>query len=402
MKNPKSFFQQRFPKEFEPAVFHDKQKIVGVVHFIVCVTCIVSGSVMYFYDMKSYLSLLLLGLVCFGGWLLNRAGHPKISAVILLVALLIAIQYNIFQGYGMHDVAIIAWPTLIFFAGLLFGWRVIPYFTALIVIMAVMTKVFPNAQNFTGYADTGDLIVLLLILVGFNFVGMAILRGNEHSILALRESEERYRQLYENSTVGLYRTTPDGQILLANPAMVRMMGFSSFEDVSSRNLEKEGYAPDYDRAHFIEVIEQNGEVKGFETFWTRRDGTTIYVRDSAHVTRDEQGKTLYYDGIIEDVTEHKRLEDAVKQSEAKYRRMIETTNEGVIVFDRDTRMTLINQQAASMLGYTIEELLGRKLESLLFEEDLGDHQVQMQLRSQGKSSVLNLFIAYGIKRLILL
>jgi len=73
---------------------------------------------------------------------------------------------------------------------------------------------------------------------------------------ALRESEERFHSLYENSTVGLYRTTPDGRILLANPTLVKMLGFSSFEELAQRKLEQEGYEPDYSRSAFLERIER--------------------------------------------------------------------------------------------------------------------------------------------------
>jgi len=124
----------------------------------------------------------------------------------------------------------------------------------------------------------------------------------------LRESEERFRTLYENSTLGLYRTTPEGQILLANPALVKMLDFSSAEELTSRNLEKSGFAPSYPRRMFLETIEKDGMIKGLESSWTKRNGTTVFVRESARAMRDSQGKTLFYDGTVEDITERKRAE----------------------------------------------------------------------------------------------
>ncbi len=135
--------------------------------------------------------------------------------------------------------------------------------------------------------------------------------------VALRESEERFRSLYENSTVGLYRTTPDGRILLANPTLVRILGYSSLDELATRELEKHGFEPSYDRAQFLERIERDGEVEGLESSWTRRDGTAIFVRESARAIRDLQGKTLYYDGTVEDITERKRAEDEIRRLNAE-------------------------------------------------------------------------------------
>jgi len=126
---------------------------------------------------------------------------------------------------------------------------------------------------------------------------------------ALVESEERFRSLYENATVGIYRTTPDGQILMANPALVRMLGYGSFEDLSQRDLTKKGYEPEYPREEFRKRIEQEGKVQGLESAWKRKDGATIFVRESAHLVQDENGQPLYYEGTVEDITERKKTEE---------------------------------------------------------------------------------------------
>src|SRR5674476_566638 len=90
---------------------------------------------------------------------------------------------------------------------------------------------------------------------------------------ALRESEERFRSLYENVTIGIYRTTLEGRIMMANPAMVSMLGFDTFEQLANRNLQQEGYEPDYPRSKFLETIEKDGRIIGLESAWNRRNGT---------------------------------------------------------------------------------------------------------------------------------
>jgi PAS domain S-box-containing protein len=124
----------------------------------------------------------------------------------------------------------------------------------------------------------------------------------------LQESEERFRGLYENSTVGIYRTTPDGKIILANPTLVKLLGYPSFEELSERNLEKDGFEPSYERTHFMDVLKREGEVKGLESAWTRMDGTTLFIRESARAINDKEGKIIYYDGIVEDITLQKKAE----------------------------------------------------------------------------------------------
>ena len=133
---------------------------------------------------------------------------------------------------------------------------------------------------------------------------------------ALRESEERFRSLVENATVGIYRTTPQGRILMANRTLVSMLGYTDFAALAARNLEEDGFEPGYSRREFRERIERDGEVRGLEEGWTRPDGSVIFVRESARAIRGEDGKILYYDGIVEDITERKRAEEALRRSEA--------------------------------------------------------------------------------------
>jgi two-component system cell cycle sensor histidine kinase/response regulator CckA len=130
---------------------------------------------------------------------------------------------------------------------------------------------------------------------------------------ALQESELRFRSLYENASIGLYRTTPDGNILLANPALVKMLGYTSFQKLAERNLEKEGFESSSQRKEFLEKIERDGEVIGYDSKWICQDGAAIFVLESARAIRDSHGKTLYYDGTVEDMTERRQMEDGLRQ-----------------------------------------------------------------------------------------
>ncbi len=119
---------------------------------------------------------------------------------------------------------------------------------------------------------------------------------------ALRESEGHIHSLFDNATIGMYRTTPDGRILLSNPAGVHMLGFDSFDEMAKRNLEKDGSDAAYPRSQFRERLENEGTVIGLESTWTKKDGSIIFVSESATAVRDTQGNILYYDGTFEDIT----------------------------------------------------------------------------------------------------
>jgi len=135
---------------------------------------------------------------------------------------------------------------------------------------------------------------------------------------AIRESEERFRGIFENSLVGLYRTTPDGRILMANPALVNMLRYPSIEKLLVElNLETDGYESQCDRQAFKRLIEEQGQVVGLESAWKRSDGTTLFVRESARAVRDENGNVLYYEGTVEDITGRKKAEKQLLEDRAQ-------------------------------------------------------------------------------------
>ena len=186
---------------------------------------------------------------------------------------------------------------------------------------------------------------------------------------ALRASEERFRGLYENATVGIYRTTPDGRVLMANPSLLRMLGFDSFEELAQRNLGQEGYEPDYPRTQFLEAMEKDGQVLGLESAWHKRAGGTIFVRESARLIRDPQGQPLYFDGTVEDITERRRAEDALKQTELLFRGLFELSPDSVVLMDPyapNVSWPIIdcNAAACQMNGYRRDELIGVSIDIL--------------------------------------
>jgi PAS domain S-box-containing protein len=134
------------------------------------------------------------------------------------------------------------------------------------------------------------------------------------------------------------------------------------EELKGRNLEEEGFEPLYPRTRFKELMERDGQVVGLEAAWTRRDGSTIWARESARAVRDSGGRTLFYEGTVEDLTERKLAEQALRESEEKYRNLVERANDGIIII-QDSIVLFANTRAAEIWGGTRDELIGTSFAS---------------------------------------
>ncbi len=136
----------------------------------------------------------------------------------------------------------------------------------------------------------------------------------------LQKIQTQFRSFYEHTNIGLYRTTPDGHILMANPAIIRMLGYDSFEDLTGLNLEQNGFIPEFPREKFIRRLEEKGEIVDYETALKKKDGSALYVRESARIIRDKAGKTLYFEGTIVDITKRKLVEKKLENQTEELRK----------------------------------------------------------------------------------
>ncbi len=199
----------------------------------------------------------------------------------------------------------------------------------------------------------------------------------------LAESEERYRTLFRDVPVGIYRTTPDGRVLMANPYLARMLGLDEAE-VLKLNLEKEGFGPRYQRSEFRAAVER-GEVRGLESEWIRRDGTTIYVRENARAIRDESGNVLFYEGTVEDITERRAIERALEESEAHFRALAENAGDAILVAVGDGTHVYVNPRAVAMTGYESDELLAMRFQDLAHPDEVPMLEERYRRRQAGEA-----------------
>ncbi|MEM0961776.1 MAG: PAS domain S-box protein [Bacteroidota bacterium] len=202
---------------------------------------------------------------------------------------------------------------------------------------------------------------------------------------ALRESEQRYQSLFEHIPIGMYQTAADGQILLANSALARLIGASSIEEARASNAI-DFYKDPADRDRFRRLILRDGAVKSFETSWKRPDGSTRYVRLDARVALDDNGDPLYYEGAVEDITTEREALVALRRNEARFRALVQDSSDVVVVTDRQHRLTYVSPAISRLLGRDPDPLIGTPLVELVHPDDVDTAQTFLQRAEDGSAA----------------
>jgi PAS domain S-box-containing protein len=187
---------------------------------------------------------------------------------------------------------------------------------------------------------------------------------------ALRESEEKYRTLTNNVNLGVYRNTVGlrGRFLEANPAIVKMFGHKSKEEFLAINVS-DLYQNAEDRKQFNENILREEFVRNEELELKKKDGTPLIGSISAVAVKDEEGNVKFYDGIIEDITERKRAEKALQESERKLRLLAENMRDAVFIYDMNGRLQYVNPVVEKLTGYSMKEIHEQNFINYIHPED---------------------------------
>jgi PAS domain S-box-containing protein len=145
-------------------------------------------------------------------------------------------------------------------------------------------------------------------------------KHNEETLEALRRAEQKYRSIFEHCLEGIFQTTPEGQYLSANPALARMYGYESADELIAdlTDITRRLYVQAGRRAEFIQLVREQGKVIDFESEIFRRDGSVIWISENARVVRDEvSGEVLYYEGMVQDISRRKAAEEERDQANAR-------------------------------------------------------------------------------------
>jgi PAS domain S-box-containing protein len=177
------------------------------------------------------------------------------------------------------------------------------------------------------------------------------------AVEALKKSEVKYRGLFENMLEGVYQTRSDGKLLSVNPALVKMLGYESEDELYSVKLAENLYADSKEREKLVQKLEKEGQLRNVEFVLKRKDDREITVMENAQVIYDQFGEISHYEGVLTDITERKRAEEQLKLLSSA----VEQSTEGMALSDLQGNVIFINEAFARMHGYTAEEVVGKNL-----------------------------------------
>ena len=194
---------------------------------------------------------------------------------------------------------------------------------------------------------------------------------------ALREAERRYRSLFDNAIEGIFRTTPDGRYLDANPALARIYGFATPQDLvaSLRDIKTQLYVDPGRREEFMRIVKARGEIGGFESRVYRKNGDTIWISENARAVFDDEGRVLHYEGTVEDITERRQNQARIEQ-QANYDSLTGLANRSLLN-DRLQQAIYTAASYGARLAVVFVDLDRFKYVNDTLGHDVGDRLLQV-------------------------
>jgi PAS domain S-box-containing protein len=197
-----------------------------------------------------------------------------------------------------------------------------------------------------------------------------------------RLAEQDYRKIFEGSVDGIYVTTPEGEILNANPALARMMGYDSPQQLIEgvADISESIYVDPAAREEYLLRMQRDGMVREYEYQVRQRDGNILWLSDSATSVRDESGRVVRHEGTVRDITDQRRAEHALAESRRQLQTVIDTVPAVINVKDTKLRYLLMNKYMARIFDVDPEEAVGRTTNEIMArygasKETSGDQRV---------------------------
>ena len=255
---------------------------------------------------------------------------------------------------------------------------------------------------------------------------------------AVRQAEGKYRNIFENTVEGIFQTTPDGRYLSANPALARIYGYDSPAEMMANitSIQQQLYVDSNRREEFIRTLHEQGSIRGFESEIYRKDGGAIWISENARAVWDSENQLLYYEGTVEDITDRKeaeaalkqakeeleqrvarrtaalteanqrllteirerhRIEDALRGSEAELRALFAAMTDVITVFDAEGRYLNIVSTNSELLYSPTTERIGRTIYDVLppYQASLFMRLIQQALNTKNPVRLLEYSLPIG-------
>lgn len=216
-------------------------------------------------------------------------------------------------------------------------------------------------------------VSIKLVELDKNYV-IAVVRditARKQATEALKRSEQRYRDIFNNAPVGIYQSTMEGRFITVNDQLVRILGYGSVDELMQTDMARDIYFDRGERDHLIARFEPGSLTRNIEVRWKKKDGTPLWIGLSAHAIKDSTNKTLFFEGFVQDITRRRLAEDETKEERKLLRTLIDNLPYAIYVKDQQCRKVVANLSDVENIGCQNEaEALG-KTDMELFEGETG-------------------------------
>ncbi|MFH1862277.1 MAG: PAS domain S-box protein, partial [bacterium] len=189
---------------------------------------------------------------------------------------------------------------------------------------------------------------------------------------ALHSAEENYRSIFEQAPVGIFQSTPQGRFRNVNSAMAQIYGYDSPEQMITEitSISDQVYVNSSTRQEFQRVLAERGEIHNSLDEHYRKDGSHIWTQTTARAIKDKDGKVLFYEGFIIDVTERLQEQQQLHESEERFRALIENASDMILTITADGNLNYVSPAALRITGYQADEVIGRNIVEFIHADDL--------------------------------
>ncbi len=294
---------------------------------------------------------------------------PLMTAIdILIILVVIYLVANLFKHYeatkqlgltvGMYFIMFGLVVMAVFYATDLAVMNIFTLSGSRSESMAVMTNLHLN------WSWLEALVVIGMIAIGLSYLLRSLIpsamRDLQALTLNLQQAEEKYRELFENAGDGIFRLTPDGlRLSLANPAMVGILGYESADDLLDgvNDIGHQIYVDPDRHKRRMELLLEPGAVNGFESQVHRKNGGVRVLTESTRAIRDAEKKLQGFEGIVKDITERKRREEALRESEERFRQLAEVIDDVFVIADlKNSSLLYASPNYEKLAGRPVQDL----------------------------------------------